>query len=150
MSINFRKQFHGSFDDTIDLLTKELEKEGFGILTRIDLHKKIKEKLGKDISPAVILGACNPELAYEAYHSNTDVASLLPCNAVVREVGPDIISVELIKPTFLMSMLGEKKLIHLAEEADRRLKRVLDKLSDVNSEKRFRSPDTDKGEPRAH
>ena len=95
------------------------------MLTRIDMHSKIKEKTGKDIVPTVILGACNPNLAYEAYTANTDVASLLPCNAVVREVAPGKVSLEFVKPTAMMTILGDTPLADLAREADGRIERAL-------------------------
>ena len=126
MPINFKRQIQTSLDDAIDRVTQALSAEGFGILTRIDMHSKIKEKIGKDIAPTVILGACNPTLAHEAYCTNTDVTSLLPCNAVLREISPGTISVELAAPTGLMTILGDEKLVKLAEEADRRLQRALD------------------------
>ena len=78
--INFKRQISDSVDNAVERAIKALAAEGFGIMTRIDMHAKIKEKTGKDIVPTVILGACNPNLAYEAYHANPDVASLLPCN----------------------------------------------------------------------
>lgn len=99
--------------------------QGFGILTRIDMHSKIKEKTGKDIVPTVILGACNPNLAYEAYTANSDVASLLPCNAVVREIAPGKISVELAAPSGMMRILGDEKLAELAKVADARIEQAL-------------------------
>ncbi len=126
MPINFKRQIQSSLDGAIDRVTQALSAEGFGILTRIDMHSKIKEKIGKDIAPTVILGACNPTLAHEAYCTNTDVTSLLPCNAVLREISPGTISVELAAPTGLMTILGDEKLVKLAEEADRRLQRALD------------------------
>jgi uncharacterized protein (DUF302 family) len=92
---------------------------------KTDLHTKIKDKLNKMISPTVILGACNPTLAYEAFNTNPDVASLLPCNAVVREIVPGLISIELAKPSALMEILGDKKLIQLASETDRILEKVI-------------------------
>lgn len=124
-TINFKREIADSFDHAIERTTKALAAEGFGILTRIDMHSKIKEKTGKDIVPTVILGACNPNLAYEAYTANSDVASLLPCNAVIREVAPGKISVELAAPTALMKILGDAKLIALAAEADIKLERAL-------------------------
>lgn len=126
MPINFKRQVQSTLDSAIDRVTQALSAEGFGILTRIDMHSKIKEKIGKDIAPTVILGACNPTLAHEAYCTNTDVTSLLPCNAVLREISPGTISVELAAPTGLMTILGDEKLVKLAEEADRRLQRALD------------------------
>lgn len=125
MDINFKREISGSLDSVIDRVTKALSAEGFGILTRIDMHAKIKEKINKDIIPTVILGACNPTLAHEAYCANPDVTSLLPCNAVLREVKPGTISVELAAPTALMTILGDQQLVHLAKEADGRLQRAL-------------------------
>jgi uncharacterized protein (DUF302 family) len=123
--INFKRELADSVDHAIERITKALAAEGFGILTRIDMDGKIKEKTGKDIIPTVILGACNPHLAYEAYTANSDVASLLPCNAVIREVAPGKVSVELAAPTALMRILDDAKLIELARDADARLERAL-------------------------
>ena len=126
--INFKREISDTVDQAIERVTKALSSEGFGVLTRIDMHSKIKEKTGKDIIPTVILGACNPNLAYEAYTANSDVASLLPCNAVVREVAPGKISVELAAPTGMMRILGDARLTELAKEADARIERALAKV----------------------
>jgi len=123
--INFKREIADTLDQAIERATKALAAEGFGILTRIDMHSKIKEKTGKDIVPTVILGACNPNLAYEAYVANSDVASLLPCNAVVREVAPGKISLEFAAPSGMMRILGDAKLTALAREADTRIERAL-------------------------
>jgi len=123
--INFKREISDSMDNAIDRITKALSAEGFSILTRIDMHSKIKEKIGKDIIPTVILGACNPTLAHEAYTTNPDVASLLPCNAVVRELKPGTVSVELAAPSGMMKILGDADLVALAGQADDRLKRAL-------------------------
>ena len=123
--INFKREIQGTVDAAIDRVTKSLGAQGFGILTRIDMHLKIKEKTGKDIVPTVILGACNPNLAYEAYSANPDVASLLPCNAVIREVAPGRISVELAAPSGMMRILGDARLTELAKEADARIETAL-------------------------
>ena len=125
--INFKREISDTLDHAIERATKALGAEGFGILTRIDMHSKIKEKTGKDIVPTVILGACNPNMAYEAYTANSDVASLLPCNAVVREISPGKISLEVAAPSALMQILGDAKLTKLALEADVLIQRALDK-----------------------
>lgn len=127
-SISFKREINTSVESAVERITAALKTEGFGVLTRIDLHAKVKEKLGKDLRPVVILGACNPQLAYDAYQSNPDVASLLPCNAVVRDLGESRISVELAKPSSLMTVLGDPKLIALAGEADSRLQNLLEKM----------------------
>jgi uncharacterized protein (DUF302 family) len=124
-SINFKREITATLDEAVDRVTKALSQQGFGILTRIDMHSKIKEKTGKDIIPTVILGACNPNLAYEAYTANSDVAGLLPCNAVVREIAPGKISVELAAPSALMRILGDAQLVELAGEADKRIQQAL-------------------------
>ena len=124
-TINFKREIADTVDHAIERATKALGAEGFGILTRIDMHSKIKERIGKDIIPTVILGACNPNLAYEAYTANSDVASLLPCNAVIREIAPGRISLEFAKPTAMMQILGDTGLTELAREADARIERAL-------------------------
>lgn len=124
-TINFKRDIEDTLDIAIERVTKALAKEGFGILTRIDMHSKILEKTGKKIIPTVILGACNPNLAYEAYSQNSDVAGLLPCNAVVREISPGKISVELTAPSAMMLILGDAKLIELAGQADTQIKAAL-------------------------
>jgi uncharacterized protein (DUF302 family) len=123
--INFKREIKDTVDHAIERATTALAAEGFGILTRIDMHTKIKEKTGKEIVPTVILGACNPNLAYEAYTTNPDVASLLPCNAVIREIAPGRVSVEFAAPSAMMRILGDQKLIELAQLADARIERAL-------------------------
>ena len=123
--INFKREIQATMDNAVERATKALAAEGFGVLTRIDMHSKIKEKTGKDIIPTVILGACNPNLAYEAYTANSDVAGLLPCNAVIREIASGKISVELTAPTAMMRVLGDNKLVELAGEADKRIEAAL-------------------------
>ena len=127
-AINFKREIECDFDTAIDRVTKSLQGVGFGILTRIDMHTKIKEKIGKDMPRLVILGACNPTLAYEAFNANSDVASLLPCNAVVREVRTGTVSVELAKPSSLMKILGDAALEKLAVQADTRLAQALESI----------------------
>lgn len=127
-SIHLTKEVSGPFGEVIERLSSALKTEGFGVLTRIDLHSKIKEKIEKELPPVVILGACNPQLAYEAYRRNTDVAGLLPCNAVVRELGGGRVSVELAKPSEMMKLLGDPQLIELAKGADEKLRRALLKV----------------------
>ena len=124
-TINFKREIADTVDHAIERATKALGAEGFGILTRIDMHSKIKEKIGKDIIPTVILGACNPNMAYEAYTANSDVSSLLPCNAVIREIAPGRISLEFAKPTAMMQILGDTGLAELAREADAKIERAL-------------------------
>lgn len=126
--INFKKEITSSMEAAVIAVTEKLKDQGFGVLTRIDLHIKIKEKLNKDIKPAIILGACNPQLAYDMYNENSDVASLLPCNAVLRDIGNGKVSVELAKPSTLIKILGESRLAQQALEADKKLILALEEL----------------------
>lgn len=126
--INFKREITDTFDHAIERATRALAAEGFGILTRIDMHSKIREKTGKEIVPTVILGTCNPNMAYEAYTANSDVSGLLPCNAVIREVAPGTISLEFAKPTAMMQLLGDIKLLDLASEADAKIQRALERI----------------------
>jgi uncharacterized protein (DUF302 family) len=127
-SINLRKELKGSFEELLDRLTRALQAQGFGVLTRIDFHSKMKEKLGKELPPTVILGACNPQLAFEAYSRNAEVTALLPCNAVLKQLADGKVAVELARPSELMRALGDEELVRLASEADARLARVLEAL----------------------
>ena len=124
-AINFKREINDTVDNAVERATKALGAQGFGILTRIDMHAKIKEKTGKEIVPTIILGACNPNLAYEAYSANPDVASLLPCNAVIREVSPGKVSLEFAAPSGMMRILGDAKLTELAGKADELIERAL-------------------------
>ncbi|MDH4215346.1 MAG: DUF302 domain-containing protein [Gallionella sp.] len=124
-AINLKREISATVDQAVERATKALGAVGFGVLTRIDMHSKIKEKTGKEIVPTVILGACNPNLAYEAYTANSDVASLLPCNAVIREIAPGKISLEFIKPTAMMQILGDTRLAELARAADTKIESAL-------------------------
>ena len=125
VKINFKREIADSLDHGIARVTKALADQGFGILSRIDMHSKIREKTGKEIIPTVILGACNPALAFEAYTANSDVASVLPCNAVLREIAPMRISVELVAPSAMMRILGDDNLVKLALDADQRIELAL-------------------------
>ncbi|MBT3236001.1 MAG: DUF302 domain-containing protein [Bdellovibrionales bacterium] len=127
--LNFKKEFDLNFDDAVVKISAALKERGFSILTTIDFSGKMKEKLDKDIPQLVILGACNPHLAFEAYSMNSDVTSLMPCNAVVRQLVPGRVSIELIKPTKMMEMVGDDHLVQLAQEADQILSDALNGLS---------------------
>ena len=126
--ISLKKEVAGTMEVIESEVTALLKEEGFGVLTRIDLSKKFKENLGKEIRPTLILGFCNPELAYRAFSRNTDAASVLPCNAIVRELDMARYSVELAKPSALMEAAGGPRLAAMASSADARLAQVLERL----------------------
>ena len=126
--LSFTRDLTGTLDEVIARATQALASEGFGILTRIDMHQKIQEKLGKTIPPTVILGACHPGFAYQGYTLNSDISGLVPCNAVIRELAPGRLSVEFVKPSALIQILGDARLTELAREGDAALARALENL----------------------
>lgn len=127
-ALNFRREISATMEEAIERTTAALLSEGFGILTQINFHQKVREKLGKEIRPVVILGACSPGLAYAAYLRVPEVAAVLPCNAVVSELGSGKVSIEFAKPSVIMGILGDSGLTELAGEADIRLQRALERI----------------------
>jgi len=108
---------------------EELKKEGFGILTEIDVKATLKEKLDVDFRPYKILGACNPPLAHEALTSETDIGLLLPCNVVVYagdEEGTSVVGV--LDPRVQLGITGRDDINHMADDVRSRMERVLDAL----------------------
>ncbi len=128
-ALNMKRIVAGTLAEVTERVTAAIKQEGFGVLTRIDLQEKFREKLGKEVAPVVILGACNPQLAYEAYQVSSDVAALLPCNVVLRQLAPEQISVEIAKPSSMMAFLGDTHLTAMAEQADAVLLRALESLA---------------------
>jgi uncharacterized protein (DUF302 family) len=118
------------FDDAIERVTKALQAEGFGVLTKIDVKETLKEKLDEDFRPYVILGACNPPLAHRALSNEPEVGIMLPCNVTVEERDSEVI-ISIVNPEAMMTMgnLGENpRLREVAAEARSKLKRVSESL----------------------
>ena len=116
------------FDDAIEKVTDELQKEGFGILTEIDVKAVMKKKLDLDKRPYKILGACNPVLANQAMEAEPDIGLLLPCNVVVREDETGKIIVGFMDPSSVLGLVQKEELAGLGEEVLSRLHRVRDAL----------------------
>lgn len=121
-------QTHLSMDEALDKVTDALQKEGFGILTEIDVQATMKKKLNIDSRPYRILGACNPSLAHRALEAEAEVGVLLPCNVVVRETDNGAV-VSIMDPSIMSTVTGNPDLRSVAEEARARLKRVADAVS---------------------
>ena len=121
----FGKVVDASFDDAIDKVTAELEKEGFGVLSDIDVAAKMKAKLDKDMPRYRILGACNPALAYQAISAVEDIGLLLPCNVLVREDSDDKVHVDFMDPESVLSLVKDPGVAPLATDVKSRLQRVL-------------------------
>ena len=117
-----------SFDDAVDRVTDELQKEGFGILTEIDVKATLKKKLDIEKRPYKILGACNPSLANQAMDAEPDIGLLLPCNVVVREDEDGSIIVGFMDPEVVLGMVQRDELKELGAEVRTRLKRVSEAL----------------------
>jgi len=114
------------FRVAVERIERALAQQGFGVLTRIDVQETLKQKLGVDQAPFVILGACNPVLAHQALGLEPEVGLLLPCNVVVREVGQGKTRVEAINPNTLMSLFPDAGLDEVAAEAARRISRAIE------------------------
>ncbi|MGE5086406.1 MAG: DUF302 domain-containing protein [Bacillota bacterium] len=123
-----QKEIPMPVDQAIDKVTAAIKEVGFGVLTRIDFDEKMKEKLNETVARTVILGACNPKLAFEAFKQSTDVALLIPCNVVVRETTPGCCIVEAIRPSQMLSFLKEVKQSDLILKAEADLERVIHAL----------------------
>jgi uncharacterized protein (DUF302 family) len=121
----FGKIVDESFDDAIEKVTAELEKEGFGVLSDIDVAAKMKAKLDKDMPRYRILGACNPALAYQAISAVEDIGLLLPCNVLVREDADDKVHVDFMDPQSVLSLVDHPGVEPLAIEVKGRLQKVL-------------------------
>jgi len=125
LHFGFGKVVDASFDDAIDKVTAELEKEGFGVLSDIDVAAKMKAKLDKDMPRYRILGACNPALAYQAISAVEDIGLLLPCNVLVREDSDDKVHVDFMDPESVLSLVNNPGVAPLATDVKSRLQRVL-------------------------
>lgn len=117
------------YSDAVTRTRDALADQGFGVLTEIDVKATLREKLGLDMEPYVILGACNPELAHQALEVDRSVGVLLPCNVVVSGRGEGS-TVQILDPQIMASLTGLAGLQPLADEASSRLQAVLDSLSD--------------------
>ncbi len=118
-----------AYDQAVEEATAALKAEGFGVLTTIDVKQTVKQKLDKDFRKYVILGACNPPLAYRALTTEIEIGLLLPCNVIVYETAPGRSVVAAMAPLAALGVVGENAELHeVAREADARLRRALDTL----------------------
>jgi len=121
----FGKTVDLGFEEAVETVTEELGKEGFGVLTEIDVQATLKKKLGEDMRPYKILGACNPPLAHQAVSAVPEIGLLLPCNVLVRETDEGTVRVSFMDPGSVLGLVDNPDIEPLAAQVKERLERVL-------------------------
>jgi uncharacterized protein (DUF302 family) len=128
MSYYFNKTLNLSFDTAIARVSEELKKEGFGILTHIDVKVTLKKKLDVEFRKYWILGACNPPFAYKALQAEDKIGTMLPCNVIVQEISDGKIEVAAIDPLASMQAVENPTLREIATEISNKLKTVINRV----------------------
>lgn len=128
MSYHFSTIVDLSFEEAITKVTEELKKEGFGILTEIDVKSTLKTKLDVDFHNYRILGACNPPFAYRALQAEDKIGTMLPCNVIVQEQTPGTVEVSAIDPMASMQAITNPALTDIADEIRTKLQTVISAL----------------------
>lgn len=117
-----------SFKHAVEKVREELKKEGFGVITEIDVAETLKKKLNQQIPPYLILGACNPEFAHRALIVDQSIGLLLPCNIVIRQDTCDTVYVEIMDPNIMVKFVENQEIAAIAQELKQRLERVMQAL----------------------
>jgi len=125
---SYKKEFKGNFEQAEAKIRQELQKEGFGVLTEIDVKATIKKKLNEDFDNYKILGTCNPLFAFKALKAEKEIGLMLPCNVIIFEDKGKVF-VSAIQPTTAMSMVKNPVLEAIAQEVEEKLKKVIDEAS---------------------
>src|SRR5690349_2156290 len=130
MTIALSTTLRSSFADAVQQTRESLAREGFGVLTEIDMKATLKKKLNEDMEDYLILGACNPPLAHRAVNVDRQIGLLLPCNVVVRAdpTDPESVVVEAMNPQLLVDVSGEEELKPVADEVTAKLQAAIDSL----------------------
>jgi len=128
MNYYFSKTLRVSFDEAIARVTEALERDGFGILTEIDVKETLKKKLNVDFRRYKILGVCNPPYAYKALQLEDKIGLMLPCNVIVHELPKGKVEVAAIDPVASMAAVENPKLREVGQEVRAKLKAVIDNL----------------------
>jgi uncharacterized protein (DUF302 family) len=128
MSYYFNKTIALPFDEAVERVKAELKKDGFGVLTEIDVKRTLHDKLGVDFRPYRILGACNPPFAYKALMAEDKIGTMLPCNVIVQELAPGRIEVAAIDPLASMAAVKNEDLGAIGLEVREKLKAVVERL----------------------
>ncbi len=128
MKYYFSKTVTLSFEDAIEKVIAELKKEGFGVLTDIDVKQTLKKKLNVDFKKYRILGACNPPFAYKALQVEDKIGTMLPCNVIVQEINERQVEVAVIDPIASMQAVANPGLKDIAEQVQEKLKKVIESI----------------------
>jgi len=128
MKYYIAKKINATFQEAIEKVTEELKKEGFGIISEIDIQAKLHEKLGVDFRKYKILGACNPSFAHQALTLEDKIGTMLPCNVIVQEVSENETEVAAINPVISMQGVQNKNLEEIAKEVTDRLEKAISRL----------------------
>jgi len=128
MSYYYSKKLSITFDEAITRVTDELKKEGFGILTEIDVKEALKKKLNVDFRKYRILGACNPPFAFKALQAEDKIGVMLPCNVIVQEVAEGQVEVAAVDPLASMTAVDNPALEEIALEVQNKIRKVIDEL----------------------
>ena len=128
MSYHFSKKLDVTYDEAIARATEELKKEGFGILTEIDVKEALKKKLDVDFRKYKILGACNPPFAYKALQAEDKIGTMLPCNVIVQETDDGKVEVSAVDPVASMQAIENPSLGDVASEVRKKLKKVIENI----------------------
>lgn len=128
MEYYFTKTVKEDFDSAISKVTEELKKEGFGVLTEIDVRETLKKKLDIDFKKYKILGACNPHFAYQALQNEDKIGTMLPCNVVVQQQEDGKVEVSAVDPVASMMSVKNDNLEKIAGEVREKLSRVINNL----------------------
>jgi uncharacterized protein (DUF302 family) len=127
MQYGYKRRVMIPYQEAIDRTREELNKEGFGVLTEIDVKATLKKKLNVDYDNYIILGACNPQFAYQALKAEKDIGLLLPCNIIIYDTNGQTL-VSAIKPTVAMNMVENEALRITATQVEEKLERVIDSI----------------------
>ena len=128
MSYYFSKKFQGTFEEIYERTLSSLKKEGFGVLTEIDVRATLKKKLDVDFREYKILGACNPPFAYKALQAEDKIGTMLPCNVIIQELGEGEIEVAAIDPIASMQSVKNESLMPIALQVQEKMKSVVEKV----------------------
>lgn len=128
MAYYFSKTLRTSFEDAVEKVTAALFEEGFGVISEIDLHEKIRYKLGVDFKKYRILGACNPAYSYRALQAEDKIGVMLPCNVLVIEQGENNMEIAAVNPADAMIAVQNETVSQVAAEVGEKLRKALDRL----------------------